>query len=167
MGGVMRVSARVCVGLLWVLVAVSVQAEEFRYVLSKKADVLAEPKFGATVVKSATQGSQLVFIEQRGSWVQVRAGEARGWVSRLLVGTTPPLERVRAIEQIDAPDTTNVRRRASEVTAAGATRGLTAENRRRANQEDAADFSALSRIEERQVNEQEISTFADTIRGMP
>lgn len=167
MGECMRSYTRVCVGLLLAMVATAAFAEEFRYVLSKKAEVLAEPKFGAPVVTTTAQGSQLVFIEQRGGWVQVRAGKARGWVSRLLVGPTPPLERVTALERIDESATSNVRRRASEVTAAGATRGLTAENRRRANQEDAADFSTLSRIEQWPIDEQEVTTFADTIRGMP
>jgi len=167
MGGFMCMGTRVGICLLLALVATAAAAEEFRYVLSKKADVLAEPKFGAPVITTAAQGSPLVFIEQRGSWVQVRAGEVRGWVSRLLVGPTPPLARVTALEEIDVAATSNARRRASEVTAAGATRGLTAENRRRANQEDAADFSALSRIEQWQVNEQEVSTFAEAIRGKP
>lgn len=142
-------------------------AEELRYVMSKKADLLLEPKFGAAVVATATQGKQLTLLEQQGSWLRVGFGDARGWVSRLLVGPNPPLEKVSALGQLDEAATSNVRRRASDVTAAGATRGLTAEDRRRASQEDAADFEALSRIEAWRIDDREVETFSSAIRGAP
>lgn len=163
----MHGSLRLCIGIFLVLVAPPTLAEEFRYVLGKKADLLAAPEFGATVIGTAEQGSQLVFLEQHGSWIHVRRGTSRGWVARLLVGLAPPLKKVSALEKLEQTATLNARRRASEVSAAGATRGLTAEARRRANQEDAADFSALSRIEQWSISEQEVATFAETIRGMP
>ncbi len=158
---------RVCLAIAVWLMAAAAGAEEFRYVVSKKADLLLEPKFGTAVVITVAQGEKVAILEQQGSWLRVRHADARGWVSRLLVGPNPPMDKVSALDKIDDAATLNVRRRASDVTAAGATRGLTAEDRRRASQEDAADFDALARMEQWRVDDEEIAAFSNPIRGLP
>lgn len=138
-----------------------------RYVTSKKASLLAEPKFGAAVVLTLARGTKLVLVDDSADWLLVNAGAARGWVSRLVTSETPPLEKESNLDKLDANLLQNTRRRASDIAAAGATRGLTASDRGRASKDGAANFEAVRRVESRSIDEQELDRFARAIKGLP
>lgn len=135
------------------------------YVVSKQANVLLRAEFGSPVLLTLKRGAKVELKEGHGNWIMVRTGHVRGWVPRLLVDEKKPATKPSRLEALDGTFSQSTRRRASEVTAAGATRGLTAQDRLRANQEDAADFIALSKVESWSVTEAEIEQFAQPLAG--
>ena len=153
--------------LLLLLFSSTVFGASERYITSKKASLLAEPKFGAAVVLTLARGTRLVLVEDSADWLLVNAGDARGWISRLVTSETPPLEKETNLDKLDANLMQNTRRRASEIAAAGATRGLTASDRGRADKDGALNFEALKRIENQSIDEQELDRFARAIKGIP
>lgn len=152
--------------LLFLFTSATLGAGE-RYITSKKASLLAEPKFGAAIVLTLTRGTKVVLVESSADWLLVNAGDARGWISRLVSSETPPLEKETNLDKLDAHLMQNTRRRASDVAAAGATRGLTAADRGRASKGRAADFEAVGRMESHSIDEQELDRFARLIKGLP
>ena len=151
----------VCIFFGWIQASVASDG----YVLSKQANILLRPEFGSPILITVKRGTKLELKEGHGNWVMVRTGQVRGWVPQLLVDENPPAPKPSKLEALDGTFVQSTRRRASEVTAAGATRGLTAQDRLRASQEDVADFVALGKVESWSVTEAEISQFAQPLTG--
>ncbi len=131
------------------------------YVQSSKAKLMAQPKFSAEVIGTLQQGAVLEQVQHEKRWVQVIEGTHTGWVSSFLLSKQPPLKKISVLENREAQNLEeSARRRASAVTTAGAARGLSADDRKRANAHNKADFLALERVEDFQVTTAEVKSFA-------
>jgi len=146
---------------MMVLSALCIADEKMLYVQSAKAKLMAEPAFGAAVVTELERGTAVNLLQSEKRWLKVQAGKQSGWVSSFLLSNHPPLNKVTVLggeEQKDIEE--NARRRASAVTTAGAARGLSSDDRKRADIHEKADFYALEQVEEYKVDPAEVSAFA-------
>lgn len=150
---VMFVVNSLCAGLLY--------ADQFYYVQSAKAKILSSPSFGAEMIAEATMGEKLGLKKKDGSWVQVDYQGKEGYVSSLLVSSHPPLEKKRFIKASDPRIEHGVRRRTSYFASAAAARGLTREDRMRADTEGAVDYPALMKMEELSFSDDEVAQFME------
>lgn len=131
------------------------------YVQSLKAKIMSEPNFKSAEVASASRGDLLDAKETKDGWYRVTAGAKTGWVNRLCVAPTPPMERVTAIAADAADISEKSRKRASAITSAAAARGLSDAERKRMSEEGQADYRALMKLEQasREISDREVETF--------
>ncbi len=138
-------------------------AGEFLYVLSAKAKLYSAPRFDAPVVSVLTKGEKTLELEKNRYWFKVRHGDREGWISRLAVSPNPPMKKARLLAESDQRLQQNARRRASAASTTAAVRGLREDQRTRASEAGAADFTALSRMESLQVSDDEVADFAQAL----
>lgn len=134
-------------------------AEETVYVQSFATKLFAAPEFGATVVADAKRGDALIVIETRERWSRVKLGTRSGWVPTLAVSRHVPMRNDTLLQEAGDTLPANARRRASGATTAGAARGLTYEDRQRADKAGVADYAAMERMERLSVTEEEAVAF--------
>lgn len=149
--------------LAWLVVniflAAAVCAEQEYYVQSKEVKILASPNFKSPEIAAARMGQMLTSLGNEGNWLKVRLDGKEGYIPSLLVATHPPFNKTSLIKA-DAPEIKQgVHRRASSFASAGAARGLTKEDRRRADDEEAADYKSLQNLEELAFNDDEVTEF--------
>lgn len=150
--------------LLFTLAPLSaVQAEQL-YVQSQQAALLAEPRADAPVISRLSQGAALEVLESAPAWYKVRQAEQEGWVFRYFLAAHPPLNKV-APALTKSVDKEHARRRASAVVTAGATRGLTPQDRQRAHEMGIANYSSLARMKENAVDAEQVQRFVQA--GIP
>ena len=133
------------------------------YVQSDKAALSASPAFDAPQLATLTKGDELAVIEKQADWYRVRAGGKTGWIPQLLVSTHKPMSRTSILSGEENSVKTSARRRASNVTTAGAARGLANEDRRRANGEETADYAAVKSMESDDIPQKYIDAFGRTL----
>ncbi len=138
-----------------------VYAEQFYYVQSAKAKILSSPSFGAEAIAEVTKGQKLGFKKKDGFWVRVDYDGKEGYVSSLLVSSHPPIEKRKFIEASDPKIEHGVRRRTSYFASAAAARGLTREDRMRADTEGTVDYPALVKMEELSFSDDEVAQFME------
>ncbi|MBI5889841.1 MAG: SH3 domain-containing protein [Nitrosomonadales bacterium] len=143
------------------LYAAAVCAEQFYYVQSVKAKILSAPSFRSKVVAEVGMGQKLDMKGREGIWIKVANGNKEGYVSSLLVSTHPPLQKRGFIKANDAEIKMGVRRRSSAFASAAAARGLTKEDRMRADTEERVDYTALGRMEALSFSDDEVTQFAE------
>ncbi len=139
--------------------ATALYAQSVYYVQSAKAKILSGPSFKSTVIAVIGKGHQLTSIGREGSWVKVKIDDKEGYVPSLLLSAHPPLEKAGVIKADDPEVKQGVRRRASSFTSAAAARGLTSEDRKRANIEDRVDLHALEKMESLTLTTDEVTQF--------
>lgn len=143
------------------LFTVPANAEQVYYVQSAKAKILAAPSFRSSVVTEVSMGQTLTLKSREGSWLKVIIGSKEGYVSSLLVSSHPPLKRGGYIKADDSEIKQGVRRRSSSFASAAAARGLTKEDRKRADTEDRVDYQALHNMEALAFSDDEVSRFME------
>ncbi len=137
-----------------VLGAGTIRLPDKLYVQSLQASLLSEPRTDAGQLATASRGDRLEPIAKKGRWYRVRVGSIEAWVHELLVGNAAPMSRVSILgDDVELGD--NARRRASEITSAAASRGLTEAARENLGGTHSADYDALSWLEQisRQITE--------------
>ena len=134
-------------------------AAQVYYVQSVKAKILSAPSFRSSVVTEVGMGQMVTMERKDGSWIKVSSGGKEGYISSLLVSTHPPLKKVGFIKTDDSEIKMGVRRRASSFTSAAAARGLTREDRKRADVEDSVNYGALRDMESLSYSEDEVAQF--------
>lgn len=117
------------------------------YVQSLRAKILASPDFKAAVVARVKRGTPLPLQEQTDGWVKVRYADHTGWVPRLLVSDSAPLDEVTLFKGGEHAISGSVRRRASAVTTGGATRGLAEDERQRPSDRTIQNYAAVKKME--------------------
>lgn len=137
------------------------QSEQTYYVQSSKARILAAPTFSSKVIDEVALGQKLVMKGRQGSWIRVERNGREGYVSTLLVSARPPMARVKYIQAEDGEIKQGVRRRTSSFSSAAAARGLTKDDRKRADIDDGVDYKALYKMESFSVSENEVTQFAE------
>jgi hypothetical protein len=135
-------------------------AEETLYVQSVKAKVMSAPAFKSATLGTVGKGHRFVVLGKERSWVRVRYDFQAGFVSALLLSPRPPMDRVALIRAGDSDIAQGVRRRASTYTSAAAARGLTADDRRRLNRDEKADYGSLEKIESFTLGHEDVAKFA-------
>ena len=135
-------------------------AAESGYVQSAKGKIMAEPNFRAEVLTTLGKGAEVEIIETQKRWLRVQHEATTGWLSSFLVKKQPPIEKVSVLTGDDSEMKGQVRRRASAAQAAGATRGLTADDRRRTEAQSRVNYQSLGKIERIKISPEEIANFA-------
>jgi uncharacterized protein YgiM (DUF1202 family) len=141
--------------------ASSACAEPLYYVQSMKAKIMSAPSFGSREVAEVGKGQKLTLKVVEGSWIKVTYGGGEGYVSSLLVSTHPPLKKRGFIKADDTEIKQGVRRRSSYFASAAAARGLTREDRMRADTEDRVDYPALRKMESLSFGDDEVTRFME------
>lgn len=142
-----------------VLVPFAATGAESLYVQSTKAKMMDQPSFSAKVVKEIEKGGKVDVQQKKERWVLVSHGKNSGWIASLLLSTQKPAEKITVLGDSGSAVSDNARRRASAVITAGATRGLTADDRRRADEEGAANYVALRWVENISVTDEQMARF--------
>lgn len=117
------------------------------YVQSAKAKIMSEPSFKSQELGVAQKGDKLTVAEKGDGWLKVSTGKTTGWVNKLVVSDSPPLDKVAVITAESADIGEKSRKRSSAMTSAAAARGLSDNERKRLTDEGRADYRALMEIE--------------------
>lgn len=128
------------------------------YVQSIRAPILIAPSFGSSKVIEASKGDALQELERKGGWHRVVYKNKTGWVSRLLINSKPPANRVSVLEATNENLETGARKRASAFTTAAAARGFS-EDRSRVSNKYKVDFAGLARMEQVSFSDEEAMAF--------
>lgn len=140
-----------------VSLASAVYAEPF-FVHSAKAPLFEASSFSSKTLSVLVKGDEVTLVSRSNRWLEVvDASGVRGWVSVLLVKSTPPGGTVSVIGSDQVELEGNARMRASAVATAGATRGLVEGNESNAL---SFDFEELYRVENFIISAQEITQFS-------
>ena len=131
------------------------------YVKSEKAKILTEPTFKGALVLEVTRGTELELLSVQKSWNQINFNNQTGWISSLLVSATPPIDKITHIGADDSAVTGEVRRRASAVATAGATRGLVASEE---SGTMTSDYAELAIMELLTVTEADVDRFIESLQ---
>ncbi|MDH5736236.1 MAG: SH3 domain-containing protein [Gammaproteobacteria bacterium] len=128
------------------------------YIQSMTAKIVDNPTFRAKNVLLVKKGDQVEVIQQKGRWLKVSSQGKQGWISKFLLDNHPPVKKVNVLVR-ENQIISNVRRRASAVTTAGAARGLSADQRRRASSKGGSNFIALEKLEMLGVTDEDVRLF--------
>lgn len=151
-------------GLLVLLLGSSLLMAQPLYVQSLQASMLSEPKTTAAELKQLERGDSVELIESKSGWYHIRHNGEEGWMFRYFLAEHPPLQAVEPAHA-ESLDTDHVRRRASAVVTAGATRGLSPEERNRAHEMGIADYHALNKMDALVIDEARLNHFVKA--GIP
>ena len=138
-------------------------AEEYLYILSARAKLLSNPKFGSETILNMTKGEKVITIEKSNNWFKVEYEGKQGWLSRLSVSPHPPVKRKRRLAGVDTKLRNNSRRRASNVSTTAAVRGLRDLSGNQLNSKDIMDFAALDEMEKLNISDDEVFAFMDDL----
>ncbi|MDT8317763.1 MAG: SH3 domain-containing protein [bacterium] len=135
------------------------------YVKSMRAKVLSKPSLKSKIVGIAKRGAIVEEVKKQGKWIEVKykttKGWKKGWVSKYLLSTRPPMKRVSLLARGENLQKTS-RRRASAFTSVAAARGLTDYDRaRRGRKGYDVDFAALDRMDKINISEDEALKFIE------
>jgi uncharacterized protein YgiM (DUF1202 family) len=148
------------VTLLCITGSPALAAQTF-YVQSVKAKLQARPAYQSPLVATLARGDAVQVLEKDKRWYKVTYQQQTGWISRLVLGATPPGDKITVLDAAggNAKMESNARRRASSSNTAAATRGLRGDSRSRMSDEGHADYSALETMKSQAVTEQEALEF--------
>jgi hypothetical protein len=147
------------ISLILLIFVISVASAETLYVQSKSVKILDKPQFKADVLAVANSGDPLQSLDGKGRWVKVDYQGVQGWLPKLVVSDTPPLEKKSILGDESDELMGNVRRRASATASVAAARGLRSDGRARQSDDAVANYGALEKMEQLSVDEQEILKF--------
>ncbi|MCG6141053.1 M48 family metalloprotease [Leptospira mtsangambouensis] len=133
--------------VLFLFLAQSLVAKGNVYVQSTKAKLLSQPKLSADG-SALVMGEVLSPISEQGLFVQVRARDQLGWVSKLFVSPLPPGNQIKLGITSNSSEAVVARQRASDFTKTAAARGLSETQKMRLRGEgDLYDFESLRWLE--------------------
>ena len=143
------------------LFPIAAPAAESVYVQSAKARIMKEPTFKSAEVATAKKGDKLLVLERGDGWTKITSEPATGWVSVLCISSSPPIEKTGLIKEGATDIGSKSRRRASAVTSAAASRGLTDAERKRLSEAGEVDYKSLMWVEKiaSSITEKEIDEF--------
>lgn len=135
-------------------------AESFYFVQSETAKIMSQPSFKSEILSNVSSGEKLVATGKEGNWIKVAVDGKTGYISALLVSTHAPIKKVGVIKADSAEIDQGVRRRASSYSSAAAARGLTKDDRKRADEENKANYNAVKKMESVVVKEDAVTEFS-------
>lgn len=145
-------------GLFFVSIS---QAESFYFVQSETAKIMSQPSFKSEIVAQVGLGEKLGALGKEGNWIKVTVGGKTGYISSLLVSNHAPIKKIGVVKADSEEINQGVRRRASSYSSAAAARGLTKDDRKRADEENKTDYDAVKKMESVVVKEDEVTRFSE------
>ena len=146
--------------LVLLLLGSSVIFAETLYVKSFQAFLLEEPKASAKKLKQLDRGTAVETLQTQGVWIQVKVGEAQGWLSKMVLAETVAGEKVSLLaSNVDL--SSDARRRASTYSSTAAARGLVRSGQERINSRTTTNFEVLAALEAQIINESEAVHFLE------
>ncbi len=138
------------------LFSVAVSAKTM-YVRSARAYLLNAPAYKAKKVIQLKKGTTVEQMSKKGSFVQIKVNNQKGWMPKMVLSSRPLKKRVSLLSQkVDIAS--KARRRASRYSSTAAVRALTS-GRKRISTMDMPDYEALRNIERIEIDEQEAIEF--------
>ncbi|PJZ45848.1 M48 family metalloprotease [Leptospira brenneri] len=132
---------------LFLFLAQTLMAKGNVYVQSTKAKLLSQPKLSADGFP-LQMGDALFPVSEQGLFVQVRAENRSGWVSKLFVSPLPPGNQIKLGITSNSSEAVVARQRASDFTKTAAARGLSETQKMRVRGEgELYDFESLRWLE--------------------
>jgi len=134
------------------------------YVHSVKAPLYQTPSIGSKKIIELKKGAKVIGIEEKTSWYKVRYEGKDGWVYKLMVKKTPPLEtkglftRLKSLFRRIHVLREKSRRRPSSYTTTAAARGLR-DKRQRFADKYRLDYEALEKIESIEISDNQALEF--------
>ncbi|HKJ89482.1 MAG TPA: SH3 domain-containing protein [Gammaproteobacteria bacterium] len=145
--------------LLLMLLSLPVMAGTV-YVQSTQAELHKAPRFDGPVTARVDKGTPLKVLKKQGRWIRVAEdGGKPGWVFRFLVASHRPLKKETVLKGDEKSIQDNARRRASNVTTAGAARGLQDGGRQRLSARGGADYAAVRHLEQMSISDRQVIAF--------
>ena len=137
-------------------------AEEIKtlYIQAATAKLKSEAKVGSKDVAKLIRGDSLQVLEIQEGWYKVRFNSETGWISKLFVSPTKPMNQSELIQSNDVSPEKTSRKRSSAYAVSAATRGLSAGSRGRDNQQKyRSNDQALEKLEKNMVDEGALEQF--------
>ncbi len=101
---------------------------EVVYVSSKKTAMYSNADRKASKVKVLHKGARLTVLSKKGSWLNVKFANKKGWVSKMVTSKKKPGVRISLLGSADKNARIHARKRASSDVTAASARGLMADN---------------------------------------
>ncbi|ALP51937.1 hypothetical protein Tel_01620 [Candidatus Tenderia electrophaga] len=154
--------SRLILALMALILVGNLAQAESGYIRAREAKVVSAPSAAAELVMALPKGTEVDILQRQGRWLEVQSGGRQGWVSGLLVGDEPPMNKINVLGGEDAGTLgQSARRRASVAISAAAARGLRSDERARQSDAGVADFGAVRQLESMGVSEDEAVEFME------
>lgn len=145
----------------------AIYAKKVLYIQSTKANIMDKPSFRGTPIAKIFKGDSVEVILKQLNWVKIRSSNHQGWVSSMLLATTPPISKTSVFEKLNTSSkkkkSNNVRTRASTQATAAATRGL--RGQRESSKGDTANYSGVLSVESQRVTTKDAIQFHKNLSG--
>ena len=134
------------------------------YVHSIKASLYQAPSISSKEIIELKKGTKVIGTQEKANWYKVRYEDKDGWVYKLMVRKTPPLETKRLFARLKSlfhrihELREKSRRRPSSYTTTAAARGLR-DKRQRFADKYGHDYDALEKIESIEISDTEALEF--------
>lgn len=134
------------------------------YIHSVKAPLYQKPFIGSKTIIELKKGTKIIGIEEKAQWYRVKYKNKNGWVYKLMVKKTPPLEtkglfaRLKSLFHKVHMLREKSRRRPSSYTTTAAARGLR-DKRKRFADKYRLNYPALEKIESIVISDNEALEF--------
>jgi len=134
------------------------------YVHSVKAPIYKTRSIGSKKIIELKKGTKVNGIREKGNWYYVRYRGKTGWIYKLMVKKSPPLEtkkffvRLKSIFSRIHVLRDKSRRRPSSYTTVAAARGLK-DKRKRIVDKYRLDYEALEKMESIEISDNEVQEF--------
>jgi hypothetical protein len=134
-------------------------ADDSFYVQPFRAKIYAKPSIASETLCSVDSGFQFVSTGKEGNWVKLSYNGKQGFIPASQIAKTPPLGKSSSQAAVPAPKL-GVRARTSSSSAVVAgMKGLTYEDRARANKGERSDFEALDKVDSIRLPQDELRLF--------
>jgi hypothetical protein len=134
------------------------------YVHSVKAPIYATPSMSSKKLAEIPKGTKLIGTSENPSWYEVQYNDINGWVYKLMVKKSPPLEKTGIFSRLKSlfhkihTLRGKSRRRPSSFTTTAAARGLRDKRERFSDKYQLA-YSSLERLESIEISDNEALEF--------
>ena len=134
------------------------------YVHSVKAPIYTTPAMSSEKLMEIPKGTKLIGTSENPSWYEVQYKDIHGWVYKLMVKKSPPMEKAGIFYRLKSlfhkihTLRGKSRRRPSSFTTTAAARGLR-EKRKRFSDKYQLAYSSLERLESIEISENEALEF--------
>ena len=158
---------KILFGLILVLLCPAISYSYALYVHSVKAPIYATPSMSSEKLIEIPKGTKLNGTGENPSWHEVQYEDVNGWVYKLMVKKTPPMEKKGVFSRLKSlfhkihTIRGKSRRRPSSFTTTAAARGLREKRERFADKYQLA-YTSLERLESIEISENEALEFLTT-----
>ena len=128
------------------------------YVHSTKAPLFKEPAVDSEKIAEIKKGTLLQGIGENGNWYNVKHENLSGWIFKLIVKKTKPVDKKDISKDQVSELSEKARKRPSAFSTTAAARGLK-DQRERPSDKYILDYESLEQIESIEISDEEAETF--------